>query len=138
MGVQVKICGVNDRAAAEAVLRVSADFAGLVFFPPSPRHVKPEQARAIGQALANRIRVVGLFVDPADDVIRAALSIAPLDLIQLHGQETPERTAAIAAQFGKPIIKAISVAETSDLARVPAYESVADYLMFDAKAPAQA
>jgi phosphoribosylanthranilate isomerase len=138
MSVQVKICGLNDRASAEAALRAGVDFAGLVFFPPSPRHLRPEQARAVAQVLSARTRVVGLFVDPADDDIRTALSVAPLDILQLHGKETPERVAEIKARFGKPIIKAVPVTFEVDLARGHIYEPVADYLMFDAKADPEA
>ncbi len=138
MTVQVKICGLNDPASAEAALRAKVDFAGLVFFPPSPRHLRPDQARAVAQILSARTRVVGLFVDPADDDIRTALSVAPLDILQLHGKESPERVAEIKARFGKPVIKAIPIAIEADLARAHIYEQMSDYLMFDAKAAPEA
>lgn len=138
MAIAVKICGLNTREAAEAALRAKADFAGLVFFPPSPRHLRPEQAKAVGAVLAMRARLVGLFVNPDDEDIRTALGAVPLDFIQLHGTETPARASEIRSRFGKPIIKAIAVAAPPDLALAHAYEDVAEYLMFDAKAPPEA
>lgn len=135
MGVQVKICGLAEPESAEAAVRAAADFGGLAFFTRSPRHVAANQARAVAAVLRDRVRIVGVFVNPNDAEIDAALEIAPLDLIQLHGSETPERVAAVGSHFGRPVIKAVPVADATDLARAHAYEEVADYLMFDAKAP---
>lgn len=111
---------------------------GFVFFARSPRHVSPALARTLGRQVAGRARKVALTVD-ADDAELAAIvaSLAP-DLLQLHGNETPERVAAVRARFGLPVMRAIGVAGAADLAQVPAFAAVADTLMFDARPVPQA
>ena len=138
MTVQVKICGLNSRDAAEAALRAGADFGGLVFFPKSPRHVSLEQARALAALMRGRTRIVTLMVDPDDGLVQDVASAVAPDLIQLHGKESPARVAQIAALAKKPIIKAIPVAEAFDLATARAYEEMVEYFLFDAKADANA
>jgi phosphoribosylanthranilate isomerase len=135
MSVQVKICGINSAEAADAAARAGADFAGLVFFSKSPRHVSYEQAEALADRLRGGPRLVALFVNPDDSTIAEAIAAARPDFLQLHGTETAQRTAQIAARFGLPVIKAIPVAESSDLAVVAAYDEVVEHLLFDAKAP---
>lgn len=134
MSVKVKICGLNSREAAEGALSAGADFGGLVFFPASPRHVSPHQARSLAAQLRGRVRSVALMVDPSDAAVQEVVEIVAPDLIQLHGNETPDRVASIGALAGLPIIKVLAVVESADLARAYAYEEVADYLLFDAKA----
>jgi phosphoribosylanthranilate isomerase len=136
--VQVKICGVNSPEAADAVASAGADYAGLVFFPPSPRHVGYEEAASLSARLRGRCRIVALVVDAGDPEIEAAVKAACPDLLQLHGRETPERVAAIRQRFGLPVMKAITVAEGADLVSAAAYEQVSDLLLFDAKVSANA
>ncbi len=138
MAIQVKICGIANVEGADAALRAGADFAGLVFHPHSPRNVTPDKAAQLAARLRGRTRVVALLSDPTDEEVDRALAVAKPDFIQLHGLESPERVAALRGRFGKPVIKALAVADASDLACVPAYESVADMLLFDAKAPLSA
>jgi phosphoribosylanthranilate isomerase len=138
MSIQIKICGITSPGAADAALRAGADFAGLVFHSGSPRNLKPEQAASLAARLARRARIVALVADATDDAIAAAVAAANPDLLQLHGNETPGRTAEIRARFGRPVIKAIAIAEAADLAGVAAYEAVADMLLFDAKSPSDA
>jgi phosphoribosylanthranilate isomerase len=138
MRVQVKICGITSAEAADAAAGAGADFAGLVFFPASPRDLKAEQGASLAARLRGRCRIVALLVDARDEEIAAAVQAARPDFLQLHGRETPERVAAIKARFTIPVIKSIAVAEAADLACVPAYETVADMLLFDAKAEASA
>jgi phosphoribosylanthranilate isomerase len=138
MGVMVKICGINSREAADAALRAGTDFAGLVFFERSPRHLSLTAAATLGRVLKGRAKVVTLLVDPADGMVDEVVTAISPDLIQLHGNESPARVAAIAARAARPIIKALAVADGSDVVRAHAYEDVADYLLFDAKADAQA
>ncbi|HXI99842.1 MAG TPA: phosphoribosylanthranilate isomerase [Micropepsaceae bacterium] len=134
MSVSVKICGLTSREGAEAVARAGADFGGLVFFPPSPRHLGLDQARSLAALLRGRVRIVTLMVDPTDaQVNEVTAAIAP-DLIQLHGKEAPARVAEIARHTKRPIIKALAVADSADIARAHAYEDVADFFLFDAKA----
>jgi phosphoribosylanthranilate isomerase len=134
MNVSVKICGLTSREAAEASLKAGADFGGLVFFPPSPRHLGLDQARTIAALLRGRMRIVTLMVDPTDAQVGDVVGAISPDLIQLHGKETPARVAEIARYSGRPIIKAMAVAESADIARAHAYEDVAEYFLFDAKA----
>ncbi|MBV9063912.1 MAG: phosphoribosylanthranilate isomerase, partial [Alphaproteobacteria bacterium] len=115
-----------------------ADFAGFVFYPPSPRHVEYAQAASLTARLRGRCRVVALFVDATDAEIAAGIEAGSPDFLQLHGQETPGRIAAIRNRFGIPLIKAIPIADINDLALATAYEQVSDMLLFDAKAPAGA
>ena len=110
MSVSVKICGLNSREAAEAALAAGADFGGLVFFPASPRHVGLDQARHLAAMLRGRVRIVTLMVDPTDAAVQEVIAAVAPDLIQLHGNETPARVAAI-GNLARPIIKALAVAE---------------------------
>jgi phosphoribosylanthranilate isomerase len=134
--IAVKICGVNSTEAAAAAVAGGAAFVGLVFYRPSPRYVTPEAAGVIARAVPLNVKRVGLFVDAADAAIEAALAEAPLDLLQLHGAEPPERLRAIKARFGLPVMKAIKIAAAEDLAEAERYLESADWLLFDAKPPA--
>jgi phosphoribosylanthranilate isomerase len=130
----VKICGVNDAAGMGAAASAGADLVGFVFFPASPRAVTPEGAAAIAAAAEGPGRV-GLFVDPTDSEIAAVLAVLPLDIIQLHGEETPARCAELRARFGRPVMKALGIATRDDLAEVGRYAAVVDRFLLDAKAP---
>jgi len=136
MAIQVKICGVTTPEAADAALAAGADFAGLVFFPASPRFVAPDQAVSLAARLRGRTRIVALLADAKDDAIASAIAAARPDFLQLHGQETPERVGEIRMKFAKPVIKVIPVAETGDLASAARYDT--EMFLFDAKAPASA
>jgi phosphoribosylanthranilate isomerase len=130
-----KICGINDAAAMQAAVEAGADLVGFVFFPPSPRAVTPAQAAAIARPGPGK---VGLFVDPTEDDIAAVLAALPLDVIQLHGEETPARCAAIRARFGLPVMKALGIASAADLDALADYAPVVDRFLLDAKAPPDA
>jgi phosphoribosylanthranilate isomerase len=136
MSVSVKICGINSREAAEAVLKAGADFGGLVIFPRSPRHLSLDQGRLLAQQLRPRVRVVTLLVEPDDALVDQIMAAIAPDFIQLHGNETPERAGAIGFRAKRPIIKALAVAEAADVARAQAYQDAAEYILFDAKANA--
>lgn len=136
MTVTAKICGVNAPEAARAVVAGGASHMGLVFYPPSPRFVTPDEAAALVEGLPARPRRVGLFVDPDDDAIAAALAAVRLDMIQLHGDEAPERVAAVRARFRIPVMKAVRIAAAADVEAARAYVAVADWLLFDARPPA--
>jgi phosphoribosylanthranilate isomerase len=138
MPVQVKICGINSAAAADAVLRAGADFGGLVFFPKSPRHLALDKGRALADRLRGRLRLAALVVDESDDMLDAIAKGIEPDFFQLHGQEDAARATEIRSRFGLPLIKAISVAGPDDFAKVAAYDGVADYLLFDSRPSAGA
>ena len=138
MRIEVKICGVNSPEALRWAAAADADFVGFVFFPASPRAVTPVQAGAISASLVGGPRRVGLFVDPADTLLRDVLATTALDVLQLHGEETPERVADIRARFGVPVMKAIGIGTEADLAQIAAFAEVADRLLLDAKPPPDA
>ncbi len=112
-----------------------AAMVGLVFYPPSPRAVTPAEATRLAAMAPPPIRKVALFVDAEDDEIAAVVAEAEIDLLQLHGAETPARVAEIKNRFGLPAMKAIKVAARADIEAAGAYEAVADILLLDAKAP---
>ncbi|HVO01380.1 MAG TPA: phosphoribosylanthranilate isomerase [Candidatus Cybelea sp.] len=137
MPVSVKICGLKTADTVAAAVDNGADFVGFNFFSKTPRYVEPEQAAALGRLIPSRVLKTGLFVDDDDARITAILAVVPLDLLQLHGSETPERVAAIKAKFGIPVMKVIKVRSAADIARAGDYEAVADRLLFDAQPPAE-
>jgi phosphoribosylanthranilate isomerase len=137
MSVRAKICGVNSPAAVEAAVSGGASFVGFVFYAPSPRAVTPETAAALAAAVPKGVTRVGLLVDDSDERIAQILAHAPLDLLQLHGNEPPDRVAAIKRRFGVPVMKAVKIAAAADLAVADRYADHADWLLFDAKTPLQ-
>jgi phosphoribosylanthranilate isomerase len=134
----VKICGISTPEAMTAAIDGGARFVGLVFYPKSPRAVSLEVAAYLASYVPHDVRIVGLFVDPTDELLRTTLDTVRLDMLQLHGTESPGRVAEIKTAFGVPVMKAISVASADDLQMVPGYEAAADWLLFDARAPADA
>jgi phosphoribosylanthranilate isomerase len=134
--MRVKICGVNDPDAFRTACDAGADLVGFVFFPASPRAVSPAAAAELSALREGGPERVGLFVDPEDDALEAVLREVRLDVVQLHGDETPERIAAIRARFGVRAMKAVGVATRAEAeAAVARFGTVADMLMFDAKPP---
>lgn len=131
----IKICGISTPDALDAAIAARAEYWGLNFYPPSPRYVAPDAAAALCARAAGRIASVGLFVDPDDAMLAQTLAAAPLDAIQLHGEEPPERVAQVKARFGKPVWKAVPIAAPGDVDKAAAYIGAADFLLFDAKTP---
>ena len=129
---EVKICGITDPEAMTAAIEGGARFVGLVFYEKSPRHVDLEVAGYLGRYVPTGVRSVGLFVDPDDEQLERVVSSVQLDMIQLHGKESPGRLADIKKRFGLPLIKAMAVSNAEDLEKVPGYEATADWLLFDA------
>jgi phosphoribosylanthranilate isomerase len=133
MSVAVKICGLTDAVAVQAAIDHGAAFVGFVFYPASPRHVNYAHAAQLAALVPATVTKVGLFVDPSDDQLRECLGQVPLDMIQLHGTETPARVTAIRAQTGRRVMKALRIGGPEDLFALPAFEPVADWLLFDTK-----
>lgn len=133
--ISVKICGltaVEDvRACADAGVR----YVGFNFFPKSPRYVQPGLAAQLASASPEGIAKVGLSVNANDAELDAILGVVPLDMLQLHGQETPERVRAVKARYGLPVIKAIGIADAEDLDQIDIFSDAADQLLIDAKPP---
>ena len=132
-----KICGLSTPDAVSAAVAGGASHIGLMFFAKSPRNVRPEIAARLAEPLRGRspVNIVAVMVDPVDSEVAEIVRVLRPDLIQLHGKESPERTAAIRAETGLPVIKAIGVRDASDIAAALKFEDAADHLMFDAKAP---
>lgn len=118
-----------------AALDARADLVGLVFFPPSPRAVTALGGADLAATARGRAMITALLVDADNTLIRDVMQRVNPDLLQLHGEETPRRVAEIRACFGKPVMKAIAVSSADDLRAVPAFEAVADRILYDAKPP---
>tara|TARA_R110000787_G_scaffold9192_13_gene32313 strand:- start:642 stop:1292 length:651 start_codon:yes stop_codon:yes gene_type:complete len=135
MAVNAKICGINSAEAMRAAIGGGAAYVGLVFYPPSPRAVTAAQAAALCADVPDGVVTVGLFVDIDDATLESITAAVPLDLLQLHGGEAPERVAEIKRRTGLPVMKAIKIAGAQDVTTAEAYFDCADRLLFDAKAP---
>lgn len=137
-GIRVKICGVTRPETVEAAARAGAAYIGLVFFPKSPRALSLAQARELALAAPVGLAKVGLVVDASDALLDEIAAQVPLDMLQLHGRESPERVAEIRERIGLPVMKAVGVAGEGDLPVLDEYARVADQLLVDAKAPREA
>lgn len=133
--MRVKICGLKTPGDVAAVASAGAAYAGFNFFPKSPRHVTTVEARALALLAPEGLCKVALVVDAGDAALDAIVAEVPLDMLQLHGHETPARTAAIKARYGLPVMKVIGVADEADFAPLLDYQLVADQILIDAKAP---
>lgn len=131
--VAVKICGISDSASLQASAASGAGYCGFVFFPKSPRHLGVEQARTLCLSAPEALAKTGLFVDPSNEQLDLILDQVPLDIIQLHGNESPSRVSEVRNRFGLPVMKAVGIATRSDLQAVWDYGLVADLLLIDAK-----
>ncbi len=138
MSVTVKICGLSTPEALDAALDAGADMVGFVFFPPSPRHLTFEMARALGRRVRGRAQKVALTVDAEDALLEGIVEALQPDLLQLHGKESPERAGELKARFGLPLMKAIAVGTTADLQNISVFTTNFDRLLFDAIAPGEA
>jgi phosphoribosylanthranilate isomerase len=133
--MKVKICGVRTRADANAAAEAGAAYIGLVFVARSPRALTIGDARWIVGGVTPRIKRVALTADAGDDELDAILQAVPVDMIQLHGAESPERVKGVRARYGIPVMKAVGVRGRADLDALPAFELVADQLLVDARQP---
>jgi len=133
--IDVKICGLTGEAAVSAVAAARVDFAGFVFFPPSPRHLDTDRAAALAAPLRGTVKTVALTVDADDQAFDDIFDRFGPDMLQLHGHESPERVAVLKDRYRVPVMKMIPVREADDLKAADAYLDVADCILFDAKAP---
>jgi len=134
MSVGVKICGLSTRNDIDAAVRGGAQLVGFVFFPPSPRNLHPELAHELALHVPESVKKVAVVVDPSDEEIVVILDSLNVDMLQLHGNESPDRVADIRRRSGRAIIKTISVSSAEDVSAAKQYEGVADMLLYDAKA----
>jgi phosphoribosylanthranilate isomerase len=137
MSVAAKICGLNGEAAVAAAIDGGAAYLGFVFYPPSPRAVTPAQAARLCATVPTGIARVGLFVDADDETITSVLAETPLDILQFHGGESPQRVGEARTRFGCRVMKAVPLAGPDDVSGAAPYEAVADLLLFDAKPPSR-
>jgi phosphoribosylanthranilate isomerase len=133
--IRVKICGVKRPEDVRAVAAAGAAYIGLNFFPKSPRFVTLEQARLLALEAPEGLCKVALTVNADNATLDAIVEAMPLDMLQLHGKETPERVAEVRARYGLPVMKAVGVADEGDLAAVFEFSLAADQLLIDAKPP---
>ena len=133
--IRVKICGLRTEADVAAVAAAGATYAGFNFFPKSPRYAEPELARALALSAPEGLCKVALVVDADNATLDQIIATAPMDMLQLHGHESPSRVAEVKARYGLPVMKVIGVAEEADLAPLLDYQLVADQILIDAKAP---
>lgn len=131
----IKICGLSTAETLEAAIVARADYAGLNFYPPSPRYVAPTKAAALAAQADGRITRVGVFVDPDDALLTEVLAAAPLDVLQFHGEESPKRLAELRTRFGLPVWKALPISNSADLDEVTRFVEAADLVLLDAKTP---
>ena len=129
-----KICGLSTPETLDAALRHGASHVGLVFFPPSPRHLDFARAAQLAARVPAHVTKVGVFVDPTDELLERAIEAGRLDTLQLH-KTTPTRTAAIRARFGREIWAAVAVKTRADLDAARSFAGAADRILYDAKTP---
>jgi phosphoribosylanthranilate isomerase len=133
--IKVKICGLRTAADVAAAARAGANYVGFVFFAKSPRNVSIDEARSLALEVPVGIVKVALVVNASDAELDAITDVVPLDMLQLHGSETPDRVAEIKSRYGLPVMKAIGIRDEADLAQIALYSEVADQILIDAKAP---
>ncbi|MEP0391299.1 MAG: phosphoribosylanthranilate isomerase [Erythrobacter sp.] len=135
MKIKIKICGIREESALEAVIDAGADFGGFIFHDKSPRNLTIEEAASLSKRANGRIARVGLIVNPQDAFLDELFAKVELEALQLQGSESPERVQAIRERYGVDVWKAISVATKRDIQSAQAYQQSADLILFDAKTP---
>jgi len=133
--IRVKICGLTDPADIPAAIAAGAAYVGFVFFPGSPRHLDLARAAAMAVSVPDGVAKVALTVDADDAALDALVATVPVDMLQLHGDESPARVREVKARHGLPVMKAVGVCGPEDLDRIDTYGRVADQLLIDAKPP---
>ncbi|MFK7751557.1 MAG: phosphoribosylanthranilate isomerase [Sedimentitalea sp.] len=136
--ISVKICGLTESADIPAAILAGARYVGFVFFPKSPRHLALQDAAFMARSVPEGICKVALTVNADNTMLDHLLDAVSLDMLQLHGSETPDRVAEVQDRYGLPVMKAVGVADESDLAQLDDYMRVADQILVDAKPPRDA
>lgn len=130
---RVKICGLSDMAGLQAVIDAGAAYVGFVFFEKSPRNVSIETARMLALSVPVGVAKVALVVNADNAFLDAITDAVPLDILQLHGSETPDRVLEIKVRYGLPVMKVVGIADVGDLAELEIYETVADQILVETK-----
>ncbi|MFA5970328.1 MAG: phosphoribosylanthranilate isomerase [Sphingomonas sp.] len=134
MPTQAKICGLSTPDTLAAAVAGHTAYVGFVFFPPSPRHLAFDQAASLARQVPGHVEKVGVFVDPEDALLDAAIGAGQLDIVQLH-KVTPERASAIKARFGRRVWAALAIKARADLIGAKRFVGAADMILYDAKTP---
>ena len=132
---RIKICGLTEPAGIAASVAAGAAYLGFNFFPKSPRFADFATASRMAADVPPGVAKVGLVVDADNAMLDALTGQVPLDILQLHGAETPDRVAEVKARYGLPVMKVIGIATADDLPKIDAHGQVADQLLVDAKPP---
>lgn len=135
MNTRVKICGLSQAVHVAAAVEAGAAYVGFVFFQKSPRHLALPAAAALALTVPEGVAKVALTVNATDAELDAIAGTVAIDMLQLHGSESPARVAEVRARYGLPVMKAVGVAERGDLAALEDYQAVADQILVDAKPP---
>lgn len=135
MTLDIKICGLSTPEAIRAAIDGGASHVGFIFFAKSPRNIAPAHARELKKVVYGMAKTVAVVVDADDAFLDEIVAELSPDIIQLHGKETPERVAEVKARYGRPVMKAISISEGADLAKIEPFRGIADRFLFDAKPP---
>lgn len=135
MTIRVKICGLSTPETIEASVAAGADYLGFAFYPRSPRHLAYDRAAALAPHVPASVLKVALTVDADDNALDAIVAALKPDMLQLHGEETPERLLHLKSRYGLTLMKVIAVADPEDPLRAVIYRDSADLLLFDAKPP---
>ena len=130
---RVKICGLTSPEAIKGAAQAGATYGGLVFYEKSPRHLSLAKAREVALAAPPGFAKVALVVNPQDAFLEEMLSQVPIDILQLHGAEQPQRVQQIKQSTGLPIMKALGIATAQDLHEIDRYAEICDQLLIDAK-----
>jgi phosphoribosylanthranilate isomerase len=131
--ISVKICGLRRPEEVAAAVAAGAKYLGFVFFEKSPRNVTFDEARALAIPVPAGVAKVALVVDADNAALDILNQTVPIDILQLHGHETPERVQEIKARYGLPVMKALGVADDNDLAALDVYAKVADQILVETK-----
>ena len=136
MRPDIKICGLKTPEAVDRAADRGASHIGFIFFEKSPRNIEPDIAGTLANRVRGRVKSVAVTVDADNDDLDEIIALVRPDILQFHGQESPERVLTIKAVTGLPVMKAFSIREPDDLKRIEPYIGIADRFLFDAKPPA--
>ncbi|MEO1537255.1 MAG: phosphoribosylanthranilate isomerase [Pseudomonadota bacterium] len=136
-GIRVKICGLKTRQDVTAAAEAGAAYLGFNFVERSKRFVDVSTARDLAIVVPPGVAKVALVLDADDATLDNITSHVPLDMLQLHGEETPERVAEVKTRYRLPVMKAVGIADASDLDALDTYGAVADQILVDTKPPTQ-
>ena len=135
MNPDIKICGLKTPEAIDRALERGATHIGFIFFEKSPRYIEPDVAGKLADRARGKAKIVAVMVNPTNDDLDEIMSLVKPDMLQLHGNESPERVLTIKAVYNVTVMKAMAIRDADDIKRVESYIGIADRFLFDAKPP---